>query len=74
MKHTDNFKQFIAQKAFDKWADENKIFIEDLQNLIDEMMMFEVKYGTKILWEIDKSPQKQGRALGKEFVNIINPR
>ncbi len=72
MKQPDDFKQFIAQKAFDKWAKENQTFIQDIQNLIHEMMMFEIKYGTKILYEIDKTPPPQGRNLGKEFVNILD--
>lgn len=71
MKHTDNFKQFIAQKAFDEWANNNETFIEDIKNLINEMMMFEMNHGIKILWEIDKSPKKHGDGLEKDFINII---
>lgn len=68
----EDFKTFIAQKAFDTWAKENQTFIQDVQNLIHEMMMFEIKYGTKILYEIDKTPQELpvGRSLGKEFIDI----
>lgn len=68
----EDFKTFIAQKHFDKWAKENQTFIQDIQNLIHEMMMFEIKYGTKILYEIDKTPPQQSRELGKEFVDIID--
>lgn len=63
IKQPEQFKQFIVQKAFGNWASENKTFINDLQNLIQKMIMFEVKYGKKILYEFDKTPSKQGRGL-----------
>ena len=71
MQQPEKIKQFIAQKAFDKWASENQTFIDDIQDLIHEMMMFEMKYGTKILYEIDKTPPPKGRGLGKEFKSIF---
>jgi len=71
MKPSKKIQQFVAQKAFEKWADSNKTFIEDLQNLCHEMMMFEIKYGTRILYEIDKTPPQQGRELGKGFVHML---
>jgi hypothetical protein len=71
MTPSKKIQQFVVQKAFEKWADSNKTFIEDIQNLCHEMMMFEIKYGTKILYEIDKTPPSKGRESEKEFVDIL---
>lgn len=72
MTQPQDFKTFIAQKAFDKWASENQTFIQDIQDLINEMMMVEIKYGIRILYEIDKTPPQKSRELGKEFMNIFD--
>lgn len=53
----DDIKDFLMQKAVEKWTKENKQFIDDVQNLIHEMVMFEIKYCTKILYDI-KKPEK----------------
>jgi hypothetical protein len=46
--------EFVVKEEFRKWADQNGTFIEDLVNLCNEMIMFEIKYGTKILYEFEK--------------------
>lgn len=48
MKEAEELKQFLAQKAFDKWAKENQLFIRDLRNLLEEMVMFEAMHGVQI--------------------------
>lgn len=54
MKKNIDVKKFLLEKATQKWLEENKMFYEDMCNLINEMMMFEVKYGTKILYSFEK--------------------
>jgi hypothetical protein len=58
MKPSDKIKELILKKEFKKWADENQTFINDLHDLISQMLMFEIKYGTKILYEIQKPNTK----------------
>lgn len=54
MKKNIDVKKFLLEKATQRWLEENKTFYEDICNLINEMMMFEIKYGTKILYSFNK--------------------
>ena len=69
-------KQFLIQETFNKWAKENKDFIDDLLNLIWQGQMFKIKYGVGL--EIKSVPLEKlsGRDLGigevfdiQKFVN-----
>ena len=57
-------KQFLAQKMFDKWAEENKEFISELLDLIWRGQLFKIKYGVGL--EINAVPLEppKGRNLG----------
>jgi hypothetical protein len=64
MKPSKKLAEFIVKKEFQKWADQNGQLIEDIQNLFNEMMMFEIKYGMKILYQVEKPKQPDGRGYG----------
>jgi len=49
-----NVSKFLLEKTTQQWLKDNETFHEDICNLINEMMMFEIKYGTKILYSFDK--------------------
>ena len=57
-KETKKLREFLMKKEFEKWADGNQTFMNDLHSLLSEMMMFEIKYGTKILYDFEK-PKKE---------------
>jgi hypothetical protein len=69
-KPSQKLVKFLLKKEVKKWADENKGFIEDVQNLCHEMVMFEMKYGTKVLYSFEKPLKKEGRGIGKDFTNL----
>lgn len=54
MKPSQELTEFIVRKEVKKWLDNNKTFTQDLQNLIHEMVIFETKYGIKILYNFGK--------------------
>lgn len=64
MAKQDELKQFIAQKAFDKWADDNQRFIEDLHKILEDMVMFEAMHGHRIRPMFEPYEPPQGRNLG----------
>lgn len=64
MKKQEELKQFLAQRAFDKWADDNQIFISDLRDLLEEMVMFEAKHGIKVHPNFEHYKKPEGRRLG----------
>jgi hypothetical protein len=49
--------EFLLQKEFESWADKNPTFIEDIDELIHRMVVFEMKYGIRILYEMEKGPK-----------------
>lgn len=64
MKEQQKLAQFIAQKAFDKWADENQLFIRDFRKLAEDMVMFEAMHGVKIRPQFEMPKGKEGRKFG----------
>jgi len=41
-------KEFLLRKEFIKWSENNHDIVDDIINLINELMMFDIKYGTNI--------------------------
>ena len=56
-----NEKKFLLKKDTQKWLNENITFYKDICNLINEMMMFEIKYGIKILYSFKYDIQKKDK-------------
>lgn len=56
MKPSQKLAEFIVREEVKEWLDGNNTFSEDLQSLIHEMVMFELKYGIKILYSFNKQP------------------
>lgn len=65
MSEKEKLMQFIAQKSFEKWANENQDFIKDYRSLLEEMVMFEARWGVQIKPYIQPYQQKKGRDFGK---------
>jgi len=61
---TKKVKQFLAQKMFDKWAEENKEFIDEFLDLIWQGQMFKIKYGVGLEIKSVPSELPKGRNLG----------
>ena len=61
--------QFCFEKEKQKWMDNNKTFVADLHRMVLEMVMFEVKYGVRILYEFDKAerPKVYGRGIAEKI-------
>ena len=50
MKKENNLKlnEFLLRKEFINWSKNNPDIVDDIINLVNELMMFDIKYGTNI--------------------------
>jgi len=53
----EDFKEWLLTKQVQKWMDNNKSFCDDIQKLVSECLLFEVKYGFGVALNL-KKPQE----------------
>lgn len=61
MKLPNKTKEFLVQKYYDVWREENKEMLEEGEELIEAVVLFNARWGTDIsltYGKIDTKPQK----------------
>jgi hypothetical protein len=48
MKKQQKTMEYIMKKITDKWFEDNPDLVKDIQELSDKVVMFNVKWGTKL--------------------------
>lgn len=70
-----DIKQFLLQKEFDHWLEENlkenKDMMEDYKKLCGDLLLFRFKWGVEIGFIFKNHEENKGRGLGVGVVDKL---
>ena len=71
-----NVKQFLVDRYTEEWIKENKEFVEDYQELCEDLLLFRANWGIEIGFIFKNSEEIKGREIGagpeKEIDEFFN--
>lgn len=60
------FIEWLAKKEIDLWAKNNKMLLQDIVDLVDSCVLFEMKYGIPVGLKIEKMQEYANRKFKED--------